>query len=686
MTYTFTGNIKKYPAALLLLIFMCATLFAPVMVMAGTKKIGESCSSSIGGDSECRSGDCEDSSKVEDNDDFCDCNDDNDCDMAYGTEHAEVTKWECWDGAHATYDLDYCVGTGPNIQKPIVEYAIPPREADFVDKLLDPQVTLDEIQRTIQKPQPKITIPGLEFSEAKTVVDRGRTYMIFPFLGEYITAIYRYAVVAASALAVLVIIVSGIQWMLPGNLLTSGEGDSTQTTNQAKKRIGGALVGLTIAVGSYTILYLVNPELVKFKNLRVEVVEKIDLSVFNKTSSWDDTYGINKPIVTTVEIDKLFTAYAGCYGLNKNVLTAIGKAESGLRPYAMTKPGGTYQGLFQESEAYCKSGLRKGKYPDTLKLTCKNRLDPETNTAAAAYFINRNLDWILKDCEQITAEAALALLYVGHNHGEGTLKNILGRGNCSNKASILASFQHIYPAKGGKNTVTVTKAIKKFKYGWNKVVPYGQSAGITLKNPAKTELKSSKSSSCPKTTQRRALKPSFCSTKYTGHSVLALGDSNTQYANSYVKYLQQACGDITFEKIAVHGKNAAWAYNQIKDKDLSQYNTVIVWSGVNGITNAQRDLGKIYNKIKNTPGVRLVKIPVTPWKGYGQWDTTLLTKTKEVNSFIRNQSGVFIDVYDNFGISGKPDTLNPNYARDKIHLNPAGHQILADKVIKTAFQ
>jgi len=278
MTYTLTGNTKKYPTALLLLIFMCATLFAPVMVMAGTKKIGESCSSSIGGNSECMSEDCEDSSKDTPNDDFCDCDDESDCRVEYGPANPNVTKWECWDGAHATYDLDYCVGTGPNIQKPIVKYAIPPRDTDFVDKLLDPQVTLDEIQKTIQTPQPRIRIPGLQFSKAQAVVDRGKTYMIFPFLGEYIAAIYRYAVVVASALAVLVIIVSGIQWMLPGNLLTSGEGDSKQTTNQAKKRIGGALIGLTIAVGSYTILYLVNPELVQFKNLRVKVVEEIDIA------------------------------------------------------------------------------------------------------------------------------------------------------------------------------------------------------------------------------------------------------------------------------------------------------------------------------------------------------------------------------------------------------------------------
>jgi lysophospholipase L1-like esterase len=66
--------------------------------------------------------------------------------------------------------------------------------------------------------------------------------------------------------------------------------------------------------------------------------------------------------------------------------------------------------------------------------------------------------------------------------------------------------------------------------------------------------------------------------------------------------------------------------------------------------------------------------------------TQQIQNAKEVNSFIKQQPGVFIDVYDNFGINNKPDTLNPNYARDKIHLNPAGHQILADKVIKTAFQ
>lgn len=135
--------------------------------------------------------------------------------------------------------------------------------------------TVDEIQEMIKTPVPRIKIPGLEFSGVPEIVeemdDSGalNKYFYFPYLGEYLAAIYKYAVAATSILAVLVIIISGIQWMLPGNLLTSGEGDQQQTINQSKKRIVGAIVGLLLALGSYTILYNINPDLVNFKSLKV---------------------------------------------------------------------------------------------------------------------------------------------------------------------------------------------------------------------------------------------------------------------------------------------------------------------------------------------------------------------------------------------------------------------------------
>ncbi len=126
-------------------------------------------------------------------------------------------------------------------------------------------VTKDEIKDLIKAPQPRITIPGVQFSSSEEVaediyVEDGKTWLSIPFLGEYIAAVYRYAVVVAGILAVLVIIAGGFA------IATSAGGDGVQT---GKTRIAQGVIGLILTVGSYFILNLVNPELVTFRNLRV---------------------------------------------------------------------------------------------------------------------------------------------------------------------------------------------------------------------------------------------------------------------------------------------------------------------------------------------------------------------------------------------------------------------------------
>ncbi|MCF6276765.1 MAG: hypothetical protein L3J07_02865 [Candidatus Magasanikbacteria bacterium] len=137
------------------------------------------------------------------------------------------------------------------------------------------QNNLSEIEAILNKPQLQIKIPGLSFSgEGLKAVedDDGSKYFVVPFLGEYISAVYKFAVAAGSIFAVIMIIVAGLQWMIPGNITSSGGGDSKETINKAKKRIAGAVTGLILLVGSYTLLYTINPNLVEFNGLKVQFV------------------------------------------------------------------------------------------------------------------------------------------------------------------------------------------------------------------------------------------------------------------------------------------------------------------------------------------------------------------------------------------------------------------------------
>ncbi len=134
-------------------------------------------------------------------------------------------------------------------------------------------LTPEEIKDTLVVPQPRINIPGLSFSgkdRLSVLSEDGDIYLSLPFLGEYISAVYRYAVIVGSILAVVMIIIAGIQWTVSGG--------NAEMITRARKRIGTALLGLMLLVISYTILYLVNPNLVSIRNIQLLYTKGIPLS------------------------------------------------------------------------------------------------------------------------------------------------------------------------------------------------------------------------------------------------------------------------------------------------------------------------------------------------------------------------------------------------------------------------
>lgn len=116
------------------------------------------------------------------------------------------------------------------------------------------------------KPSLEINIPQLTFADISNTLDsEGNIYL--PWIGEYISAVYRFAMVAISIMAVIMIIIQGVR------ISASGGKDVAASY----KKIGTAMVGLLIAWGSYAILYNINPELVKFKALKIKYIETTPL-------------------------------------------------------------------------------------------------------------------------------------------------------------------------------------------------------------------------------------------------------------------------------------------------------------------------------------------------------------------------------------------------------------------------
>ncbi|MDO8599594.1 MAG: pilin, partial [bacterium] len=113
------------------------------------------------------------------------------------------------------------------------------------------------------KPKLQIEIPTLKFSD--TIVQRTDgtpTEVSIPWIGEYFAAIYRFAVPVGAILATIIIMIGGVIW------LTSGGSGRLST---AKEWIGNAVVGLLLLVGSYVVLNLINPDLVRFQALRIRI-------------------------------------------------------------------------------------------------------------------------------------------------------------------------------------------------------------------------------------------------------------------------------------------------------------------------------------------------------------------------------------------------------------------------------
>ena len=115
---------------------------------------------------------------------------------------------------------------------------------------------------TLELPIPTLT----SFSTLQVQGEGGNRYVDVPFVAEYIVALYRFSLGIIVTLAMVMIVIGGLRWVTAaGNASSIGS---------AKEIIIRAVMGLLIAFGSYTILFLINPELVNFRSIRVDLIRR----------------------------------------------------------------------------------------------------------------------------------------------------------------------------------------------------------------------------------------------------------------------------------------------------------------------------------------------------------------------------------------------------------------------------
>ncbi|MBI4240052.1 hypothetical protein HY620_03620 [Candidatus Uhrbacteria bacterium] len=121
----------------------------------------------------------------------------------------------------------------------------------------------------------QIPIPGLRTktglsndTTVKLCQDKGGAYECGGMTA-YIAAIYRWGVGFASIIAMLVLIYGGLLWL-------TSRGNSTQT-GDAKKVMINAIIGLSLALGSYVFLWTINPRLVNPSALVIKLPNNLDI-------------------------------------------------------------------------------------------------------------------------------------------------------------------------------------------------------------------------------------------------------------------------------------------------------------------------------------------------------------------------------------------------------------------------
>lgn len=140
-------------------------------------------------------------------------------------------------------------------------------------------------------------------------------------LGGYLNLMLKLFIGICAVLAVVMIVMGGIQYMTSELISSKAEG---------KKRILNAIFGLLLALGAYTLLYTINPDLLdtklsSLKNVEVEVnlaedniqatatnpacveADMVSITLFGKSG-----VKINKKVVTTLRnIEAVWTAKGG---------------------------------------------------------------------------------------------------------------------------------------------------------------------------------------------------------------------------------------------------------------------------------------------------------------------------------------------------------------------------------------
>lgn len=233
----------------------------------------------------------------------------------------------------------------------------------------------------------QIKIPGLSFSSVNCA--SGEICQV-PWIGEYINAIYRYAIGIVGIVSAAIIMWGGFQWIIAAG--------NPQKITEARTWIVSAILGLFLAMSSWLILHQINPDLVKIGIINITPVDEftsgggeLGLGGIAPAAKPLNAANINKTYSECIsQYGSTFQSASNKLNCNLNLLQALPIVESNCNPSVTSSKGA--QGLIQlMPETFKSNGGRDPyngedninaacSYLNKLTTTCCNGKSSDTNT------------------------------------------------------------------------------------------------------------------------------------------------------------------------------------------------------------------------------------------------------------------------------------------------------------------
>ncbi len=227
-------------------------------------------------------------------------------------------------------------------------------------------IEVEEVE--LYTPELSIDIPGLTLSPATSTGGE----VTSNYIGEYIEAAYAWVIGAAALVAIIVLMVGGLQYM-------TSRGDSGKV-GQAKQRMVGAITGLVLLLGAYTIAYIIDPGTTVFESLTIDVIDAV--KYVNDSGEVAGSLVFNPP--DDIDCDDSFEISEIVASMDGKVTYRLG-GKGGGPPYSSetkTDPNGT------SYASYCPAGqlcLDCSGFVDYVR-TCKGLSSAGESGGSAGIF------------------------------------------------------------------------------------------------------------------------------------------------------------------------------------------------------------------------------------------------------------------------------------------------------------